>query len=351
MELKTLYEPESSFLVKWLMEEKKLEKWQEYFCELTSVFACCVDKDGTPLTEFGKGTEEAKRVLKAVDKEQLQDMFLRVSESGLEDQAVETCGYPNLRLAVIAAKKKGRPVISWLLCGVISDASAPAEDYPRPLLTGFQTTVTEKGFDRAVDMIRDISADILQQGTLLFQAKEDKEKSRSNEKKLEANLMRMEKLMELIRISTEDAPLGEILKDILETIGKFLQLSGAAVCRILKNRDYMDIQAHWCGEKEEWPYQKDTRQKRPFFLRTEKMLILSGATPLKAEEKEELHALQIGSLIAFPITAARGALAYVYFSRKDREKSWQVEEIKFLNDSVKVLQGALHSPYKKVEQL
>ena len=88
-----LYDAEP--LLQSLIEGKELEKWQKQFCDVSNIFLCCVDSRGIPLTEFGGGKEEEiDRIQDVISSEQLQNMLLRVSESTLEDQAIETTAYP-----------------------------------------------------------------------------------------------------------------------------------------------------------------------------------------------------------------------------------------------------------------
>lgn len=337
---KNIYGSEVSYLLQGLTEGKVLEKWQRYFCEMADIFICCVDSKGVPLTDFRGNPDELPRVLKAVNKEQLQNMLFRVSESTLEDQAIETCGYPNLRLAVITAKTGGKPVFSWLVCGVLSDVSE-TEECPGPLLSGFNSTITGKEFDRSVDLIRDISEELVRYRVTVMNAETESRRSRYSEKEMETALRRMEALTEVIQLLENDDSIEGIMVRMLETVGKFLSITAAAVCRVLKEEDYIHIVAHWCNQGEVWIYEGDSKQKRPFFLRTEKTLVVSDSSNLKVEEREELKALNVRSLIVLPITISGSVNMYACFIEKDRVRNWQVEEIKFLNDSVKILQNIL----------
>lgn len=337
---KSIFGSNDSNILRELIEGKELEKWQKHFCELTNIFACCVDGRGVPITEFGGNPDEVQRVLKAVDKEQLQNMLFRVSESTLEDQAIETCGYPNLRLAVIAVKAEGKPVLGWLICGVLSDVF-DEEDYSNPPLQGFRSTLSEKEFYRAVDVLRDVSEELIKYKISVLDAEAESRRSRYSEKEMEITLKRTEALTEVVQLLENDDSVEGIMVRMLRTAGSFLNISAAFVCRILKDKEYMDIVAHWCNSGVVWPYEKSASQKRPFFLYTDKALVLSAGSSLSPEEKDEMNALGIESIIVLPIMIGGSVHMYACFAEKSRERSWQVEEIKFLSDSVKILQSIL----------
>lgn len=337
---KSIFGTDDSDILQKLIEGKELEKWQKHFCELTNIFACCVDGRGVPITEFGGNPDEVQRVLKAVDREQLQNMLFRVSESTLEDQAIETCGYPNLRLAVIAVKAEGKLVLGWLICGVLSDVF-DEEDYSNPPLQGFHSMLSEKEFYGAVDMLRDFSEEFIKYKRFVLDAEAESRRSRCAEKEMEITLKRTEALTEVVQLLESDDSVEGIMVRMLRTAGSFLNISAAFVCRILKDKEYMNVVAHWCNSGVVWPYEESASQKRPFFLYTDKALVLSAGSSLSPEEKDEMNAFNIESVIVLPIMIGGSIPMYACFAEKNKERSWQVEEIKFLSDSVKILQSIL----------
>ena len=127
---------DAAAIVQSFIDEKLLEKWQKHFSSVANVFLRCLDGKGVPLTSFSGRADETAIIEQMIDAEQYQDMLLRVSESTLEDQAIETTAYPNLRVAVISAKLQGKPVLNWLAYGVLLDGYDTG-DYENSPLEGF----------------------------------------------------------------------------------------------------------------------------------------------------------------------------------------------------------------------
>ena len=327
-----------SLLIQSLSEGRELEKWQGYFCEMTKAFACCMNGRGEPITEFGGNPDEIPRVLKAIDKEQLQGMLQRVADSALEDQAIETTSYPNLRLATISVKIAGKPIISWLICGILSDFEEE-EEYSNPPLYGFSSTMREKDFYKAVDMLRYMSDELIRYKSAILSAQAESRKSRYAEKEMESTLRRTEALTEVVQLLESDDTIEGIMIKLLGIVGRFLNISSAAVCRKLKDGEHMSIIAHWCNKGIMWSYDSDVNQEIPFFLKSEKTLVLSEYSVLRDEEREELENRGIKSLIALPVTISGAVSMHACFTEKTSERTWQLEEITFLNDAVKILQS------------
>lgn len=343
---KDIYKPDMTPLLQSLMEGKDLEKWQKHFCEAANVFACCVDSRGVPLTEFNGKPEETKKLLKVIDREQLQNMLFRVSESTLEEQAIETTAYPNLQLAVISVKADGKPVINWLVCGVLSDITNE-EEFQNPPLEGFTSVLEEKQFGKVIDALRDISEALIRYQLSILDAQAESRRSRYSEKEMEANLRRTEVLTEVVQLLESDDSIEQVMLRLLETVGKFLNISSASVCRVLRDGEHMDISAYWCNEGVVWPYDHAVSQKCPSFLKTEKILVLSQNTMMSINEKEEMKALGLRSIIVLPLSIGGTANMYACFSEKKQDRVWKLEEIKFIGDSVKILQSILTKRIQK----
>ena len=105
----------------------------------------------------------------------------------------------------------------------------------------------------------------------------------------------------------------------------------------------MDIMTHWCNKGEIWSYDADNdgKQNIPFFLDMEKTVVISGTSHIKPEEREELEAHGIKAIVVLPIMIGDSAMMYACFTEKNREREWEIDDIKFLSDSVKILQNIL----------
>lgn len=331
---------EISPLIRSLIEGNELNIWQKCFCSVTNVFACCVDRTGNPLTVLEGKQGEVERILKIIDREQLQTMVSRVSESTLEDQAIETTAYPNFCMAVIAARVEGKTLFNWLLCGVLSDVSEE-DEYGNPPLQGFTSTLTRKNFAKVVDALRDVTNELLRYKTAVLSAQAESRRSKYSEKEMEASLHRTEALAEIVQLLESDDSIEEIILKMLEIAGKFLNISTATVCRVLNDGEHVDFISHWCKDGIVWPYEGDIYQKRPFFFRTEKTFVITGNSTLSADEREELEKVGIKSIIVLPIVLSGEISMYAGFSEKEKDRIWQLEEIRFLNDAVKILQNIL----------
>lgn len=336
----TIFFNDEASLIQSLIEGTELEKWQKHFCDVANVFVCCVDGRGLPLTELGGNASDINRLKSVIDNEQFQSMLSRVSKSTLEDRAIETTAYPNLRLAVISAKAEGKPVINWLVCGVLSDIS-DAEEYEKAPLQGFESTLTEKQFGRVVDALYDVTNTMISYRLSLVNAEAESRRSRYSEQEMGENLKRAEALTEVVQLLENEEAVEAVMNKLLNVVGNFLSISEGAVYRPGKDGKSLDTITRWCKAGIIWGNEKDTGCEYPSFFKAEKTLVLSRNSMMGSSEREEMEQYGLKAVIIVPVMINDAVGMYVYFGEKSRDRIWKLEEIKFLNDSVKILQSIL----------
>lgn len=338
--------PEAALLLKSLMDEKVLERWQQYFCDVANVFICCVDGKGAPLTRLSGKEEEIGRIKNVIDGEQFRDMLLRVSESALEDQAIETTAYPNIRLAAVSAKLEGKAVINWLVCGVLSDAE-DLEEYENPPMEGFTSEISEKQFAKVVDALRDVTNDMIQYRFASINAQAESRRSRFSEKEMSENLRLSESLAEIVQLLVSSEPTENVIYKLLKMVGERLRLDVAALYRIGNDERGVQVLNKWCEKAHTWEPEKAGDTLCSQFLKADKTLIFSQGTMLNADEKEEMKRLGLKAVIVIPVEEGQDAVTCACFGQMDRDREWKLEEIRFLNDSVKILHSILTGGMQK----
>lgn len=343
---KTVLHRDTEPLIQSLIEGKELSRWQEHFCDIANVFICCVDSQGNPITEFGGNTKDKDKIKKIIDKEQLQSMLLRVSESTLEDQAIETTVYPNLRLAVVSARVDGKPLINWLICGVLSDVT-DTQDYEKEPLSDFESTLSEKQFEEVVDALHEITDALIRYKNAMLNAKAESQKSRSSELEMGKNLKRAEALTEVVQLLESEESVQTVSRRLLGIVGNYLLISTGAVCQIYEDGKKLRLIAGWSRTGSAGEPEKGKEYECPSFFRTEKTLVMSGNAMIGEEERKELNRFGLKAAIVVPVRGNGTDNMYVYFGEKTKERIWELDEIKFVNDSVKILQSILNRNNQK----
>ncbi len=331
---------DAALLLKSLIEEKVLEKWQQYFCDVTNVFLCCVDSNGLPLTVFGGKEEEADKVKRIIDGEQVIEMLSRVSESTLEDQAIETTAYPNVRLAVISVRIEGEPFLNWLVCGVLSDVD-DLEDYDNPPLEGVVNTISGKQFAKVIDILRDVTKTMLSYKLSAINAQAQSRRIQYSEKEMNENLRRSEALAEVVQFLEADESAENVVHKLLKKVGELLNLSIAVLYSVQKDGGQAELLSGWCKKNVVWEFEKEMQKSIPALLTEKKTLVISQNSMLNASEREQMQLLGFKAAIVIPVEISENSSSFACFGEMEKERSWKLEEIRFLNDCAKVLHSIM----------
>ena len=331
---------DAAAIVQSFIDEKQLEKWQKHFSNVANVFLCCLDGKGVQLTSFSGKADETAIIEQMIDAEQYQDMLLRVSDSTLEDQAIETTAYPNLRVAVISAKLQGKPVLNWLAYGVLVDGYDTA-DYENPPLEGFQTILTEAQFIHAVDALRDFTNLLLGYRMSIMTAQAECRRSRSSEKEMSVSLHRTEALTDVVQLLESEDAIETVITNLIEIVSRFLCISGGAVYKIKEEPERVEVVAFWGKGISMVQIPQDGSFKLPDILKADKTVVLSGSSLASAQERKEMEAIGLKAAIVIPVMINHAPGMYVCFGDCSGSRVWQIEEVKFINDSVKILQSIL----------
>ena len=328
-------------MLKGFVEAQKLTGWAEHFAACAHVCVQCIDTHGQPITEFIGYEPDIPKIVDAASEEQFEQMLLRVSDSSLEDQAVETTAYPNLRAAVVSVKVDRKPVINWLVCGVINDSYEDESEYTNPPLSGIEHTLSEQQFYAVIDALRDFSTSLIEYRLSVVSAQAESRRSRSSEEAMSVNLRRSEALTDVVSLLENDDPIEKIMLRLLEVIGKFLDIENNCVCRFKKDSSAIEVLAAYSKAGNANDIYAGENISKDMLLKATKPLVLSTSAVMSTFEKDTMEETGVNALMIMPIMINGTPNMYACFYEKSKERVWSIEEIKFINDSVKILQSIL----------
>lgn len=327
-----------------LVEETALKKWQDKFCSATNVYAYCLDQTGYPITEMSGRKEDTDKIKQKISENQLSSIYRRVSEGDLEEQAVEDTSVPNLRLAAISVKLEEEAFV-WIVCSILIDADN--NDYEQEILEGLEYEVTEKEFYSALDLLRDTTYTIFKNKYSMSCLEDQVRRSKNSELEIGADLKRSEAIAEMIQLLESDDTMEKIMADVLKILGTYLNISMAVLCHAHKEDATMDVVAQWYHRGMVSQFDKTKGIPCSVLFKADKVIVLSTGVSLSSEEKEGMQLFDAKALIVIPMTIDGEISRYVCFGENEKERQWQIEDVRFLNDAVKILQSIITKRMQK----
>lgn len=321
-----------------IIERDVLKRLQDKFCVTAGIYAMCLNSEGMVLTELSGERADRRRLEAVVSRERMYSLGSRVSGSSLEDQAVEDTENEAVKYAAVCIKDQGRPVITWLVCAVLSDA--PSEE-GRAFAAQFACQTTLPRFNLALDLLREASLQIVCNKVSVENAWAQSRRSQYSREETEAVLRRMEATTEVVQMLDSDAPVEEVLTAILTIVGTFLKIDNAYLCTVeQETSDTVNVVAEWCSHGVTSSFEQTRNQPRPAYLYRERPLVISSSSNREGYEGE-LKKAGLFALAAMPVRIKDKIKMYACFEVKRHSHDWNLDEIRFLNDSVRILQSIL----------
>ncbi len=323
-----------------------IQSWQDKFCEMAGVYAICLDLYGNPISEFSGNPREVKIIQKYVTDIRIHNIFKRVSESELEDQAVEITEVPNLKLAAVAVKSGKSTEAVWIVCGIFAEGEYDREFFHTDPIESFSYQITETKFYKTLDLLRTTLKVLVNLESSRSEAVLSSEASKKQEIEMTASFKRAETMTEIVSLLDSDDTIEEIMVEVLNKLCSYLQISNAFTCRI-HHAHLMDIVVQWTAPGVSKMFVETTDQEICWFLGSDKVVVISSDTQMNAGEREQIDNLGIKAIVSMPVIINGNPLFYACFSENRENRIWSISDIKFINDAIKVLQSIITKRLQK----
>ncbi|MBQ9512327.1 MAG: GGDEF domain-containing protein, partial [Lachnospiraceae bacterium] len=319
---------------------RAIARWQDVFSKVSGVYTCLLGENGEALTELSGSAVETAELTGAVTEKRIADIRRRVIESDIEDQAVEITSIPNLRLCAVAMKEGLKKPLTWILYAVLTDSTEDESMYSRPPITQFSRQITEEQLYRAMDLLRD-TMNILP----AFERQNGGESAGSVDSSAQNELSRLflraKTMTEIVSLLDSQDNIDTTMEMLIRHVGEYIDLSHAFICQTHRKDDRIDIVTQWSCEGERRMFDHLNDISRFWFLKDQKTLILHHDSQMSFGEREHLDDLGIKSLIVMPIEVSGRIGFYACFTENRRERHWDIDEIKFISDTIKILHSII----------
>lgn len=320
------------------LDREAIKHLQEVLCRTIGFYAYCVDSVGMPVTEISGKPEETAKLMELVDSEKRQELFQRISDSTLEDQAIEDTGTECVKYGAVCVRANGKPVITWIVFVVLSDTQNEEEE---EFAAQFSYRLPEKKIGDILDLIRENSALFMENQITLSAAQMETIRNRFSKEEMEYSLKRTATMTEIVQLLDCDEPIEEIMRRILHSVSSFLEIDEAYLCSIASDKaDTMDIISKWQAENVVSSFDLSKNQYRPSYLFGKKTVVLSTDGD-HGKCDGDMKEAGVTAVVALPISLKGRISMYACFTQRETARTWEISEIKFLNDAVKVLQSIL----------
>ncbi|MCR5303252.1 MAG: EAL domain-containing protein [Lachnospiraceae bacterium] len=322
-----------------------LQSLQENLSALSGTAIFCIGSDGEPVTRISGDEDDIKLFGEFIPEESIKTLISRVSESPLEDQAVEDTSRPDVRYAAVSVLTGTRPVITWVVFAAFSDY--PQDEIPED--KRFRSKITSDSFLPLLDTLREasilfIESMALPDGKARNQAKavEDAEKIKEGE------IRRSEAVMRIIRLLESEESIERIFHEYLSVAGEYLNLTGAQICQIhVDNSEIMDVVAEWYAQGYVSNFDRSLDQERLPYAAGSRVSFWSDGEQTSPRISEALISQGICAEAVAPIYVNGKPHMYMLMESRTRGRRWSMEDRRFISGTSHIVQSIVN---RRVEQ-
>ncbi len=306
-----------------LIDRYELQQLQDAFCDIAGIFAYCVNEQKEQTTRLSGDAERLTEIQKNyVDSLYVRSVLERVEEGSLEEQAIESLGDDQGRVAAIAVKIDDTVVFYWILFDMDNSDNGPFR------------------FDRMIDLIRDASRIFLGLKSNYFSAEAESRRSKYAEQEMISTLHTIEATTEIVQLLDSGDPIEQIMDKWLDILGRHLQVDTAQIFQIYQEKNLMDVVCEWRNQTVVSFFDLTAQVPSYSFLYTEKPMVIS-TNKAEGEIERDMDMVGIKAVMVFPIIR-QGTGSCMQLSLNYRKPHvWGMPEIKFTADAVKVMQSIL----------
>ncbi len=336
MQSKELYQkPFLNDTEDWI-DTEKLRSFQNNFALSSGTVIFAMDDAGNKMFEPSGDPADVEAFTNCCDEEIYMAVYDRVNGHSIEEQVIEDTYISALKIAALSIRIKGRTRMTWIVAGILSEDPKGMEEATR---LGFRHALSENDFYHTIDSLQIIST-ILAESSL--KAETEKERSKrlaSSEQEMGFTLKKNEAMTAVVQLLDRDDSIDDIMKEFLRITGEYLSVNSAHFFQLQRDNDQMDVVSEWYNSLDAISAQQ--LQNMPHYLRTEKVIVISHDTIMSSSEREMLRSMGLKALAIVPVVINGNISMYVTYEEVSRDLSWEVSDIRFISDAVKVFQSVM----------
>lgn len=315
-----------------MSDSKLLKKIQDYFCMVNGIYLSCLTKKDGVMTEVCQCNDKWKSMLTFIGEEKYEKLILRLSDCRVENLIDEPLDKDYIRLYGLIVRVDNTHDIYWIIAAVIDEQMSNDE---RNLLPDGIIITSEARLNRTIEFLETMTRQLLITKRDEDAANEALSLIRKSDEEIKKQFHMLEAINSVIKLLEMDGSFTDMAQKALESAVTTIKLTGAFIIR--KNVDgmHLDVIVSY-GRK---PFDTISITEVPFF--TGKPYIISSDSVMPEKFRLFMEKQAMRAAIFQPVNIDNRTQMYVCFFDEKDDRSWEKYDVKFLNDTKRVIQSIL----------
>lgn len=317
-----------------LLDASLMQSLQDRFCDANNVYLVCLSKKRGVITKAYGSKEELEYIHGLVNMDMHVSLLNKLLDNGIESVIEEDCGTAMVKMCGVSIKISGEIAATWIVIGIMEEE---AEGVPECIM---QTT--PERYYKSLEFLETLSKQMFAVKMEELLAQEAFLKSRESEAQMESELHRNEVMTSIVKMLESENGFDKIVNDILKDVCEYLDISSGSLLRENKDGKTVDMICEYVSPETESMMESwigVAKEKVPFFNGKPYMISAKSMMPDEFHHLFEREEILAGIFLPIDVNGRSGM--YLCFCEKTRERIWEVNDIKFVNDVKRIIQSIL----------
>ena len=320
-----------------LIDVELLKRFQTQFCKANGIYLICIGTEEGVITDLYGSEEEHAFLRRYVNEEMCVSLLGKLKGNTVEHMVEEETGYPHVKLGGVSTNVEKKTQIIWCAVAFIQESLEEEVEFPDYIMT-----IREEDYYRSLKFLEYLSKMLMAVKMDELIAQEAMLLSRLAKESVEKQLYRSESMTQVVTMLESDNGFGKIVDDILKLVCNCLDISCGCLLRENVDEQVVDMICEY-AKKREWyriaDFQGKSKSEVPFF--NGKPYMFSSDSIYPDSFGTFFQENGITAAVLQPIEVSGKNVMYLCFYEIDKDRIWDVSDIKFLNDVKRIVQSIL----------
>ncbi len=320
-----------------LIDVELLQRFQTHFCKANGIYLVCIGTEEGVITNLYGSEEEHTFLRRYLNEETYLSLLRKLKGNAVEHMVEEDTSYPYVRLGGVSTNVENKTQIIWCAAAFIQENIDGEADIPDYIMT-----INEEEYYRSLEFLEYLSKMLMAVKMDELIAQEAMLLSRLTKESVEKQLYRSESMTQVVTMLESDNGFGKIVDDILKLVCTCLDICCGSLLRENEEDHTVDMICEYAKEREWYriaDFQAKPKAEVPFF--NGKPYMISSDSVCPADFDKFFKENGITAAIFQPIEAGGKNIMYLCFYEIGKDRIWDVNDIKFINDVKRIVQSIL----------
>lgn len=320
-----------------LIDTKMLQELQDQFCYSNNLYVVCLGQKEGVITKAYGTKDELEYVHSLVNESVYMQLVSKIENEQIETMVEYPATQDFVKVCAISTRIEGKTQVIWVIVGLLEEKITSQNSLPEGMMT-----TTETHYYASVEFLSLLSTQLFEVKINQLIAQTAMKKSQNSENAMQHQLQRLQTMTEVIQTLESDDAFADLVENVIKETCECLQLTGGFLIR--ENIETLLIEGvceHVTEEKASvlWKLSNCKRADLPFF--DGKPYVISTDAMMPDEFETLMKDCKMTAAVFQPIEAGGQVIMYLGFYEHDRNRTWEMEDIKFINDVKRVVQSVL----------